>query len=162
MVRAMSSWLTWLRKLICSVCGLDQTLGTFQDVYGSSSNTITACLPLTTDSGLCAIPPGTISSDGLDDVCVLVACCNGGNTVTVQIPSGSYIACLDVNYTSVCDLSNIRSGLGNEACDSTCTSLISSNECSDPKPNTCNFYSDCLESRFHCGSSGYPIGYGLN
>ncbi|KAI9765240.1 MAG: hypothetical protein M1840_007732 [Geoglossum simile] len=36
------------------------------------------------------------------------------------------------------------------------------NECSDPKPNTCSFYANCLESRFHCGASGYPIGYGLN
>jgi hypothetical protein len=35
------------------------------------------------------------------------------------------------------------------------------NECSDPKPNSCNFYSDCLEARLHCGPSGYPIGYGL-
>lgn len=37
-----------------------------------------------------------------------------------------------------------------------------SSECSDPVPNTCSFYSDCLESRLQCGPSGYPIGYGLN
>ncbi|KAH0545475.1 hypothetical protein FGG08_000476 [Glutinoglossum americanum] len=36
------------------------------------------------------------------------------------------------------------------------------NECSDPKPNTCSFYPNCLESRFQCGSSGYPLSYGLN
>ena len=24
----------------------------------------------------------------------------------------------------------------------------------------CAFYADCLESRYHCGSDGYPIGYG--
>lgn len=35
------------------------------------------------------------------------------------------------------------------------------NECSDPKPNSCSFYPDCLEALFHCGPSGYPIGYGL-
>lgn len=79
------------------------------------------CLPLTTDSNLCSNPPGTTSSDGLDDVCVLVACCNGGDTAAVEIPSGSSIACPNVNCTSVCDLSNMRSGLGIEACDSTCT-----------------------------------------
>jgi hypothetical protein len=39
---------------------------------------------------------------------------------------------------------------------------IPTDECSDPVPNTCSFYPDCLESRFHCGPSGYPIGYGLN
>src|SRR5437660_11912620 len=39
---------------------------------------------------------------------------------------------------------------------------IPTNECFDPVPNTCSFYSDCLESRLNCGPSGYPIGYGLN
>jgi len=36
-----------------------------------------------------------------------------------------------------------------------------SSECSDPVPNTCSFYSNCLEQHLHCGPSGYPIGYGL-
>lgn len=91
------------------------------------------CLPLTTNNNLCANPPGTISSDGFDDVCVLVACCNPGNPITVEIPSGSFIACSDVNCTSVCDLSNMRSSLGGEACDSTCTAPTA-------PPNT----QDCL------------------
>lgn len=26
--------------------------------------------------------------------------------------------------------------------------------------NTCNFYRDCVESRYNCGPGGYPIGYG--
>lgn len=34
-------------------------------------------------------------------------------------------------------------------------------ECIDPKPNDCSFYPLCLEPRFHCGPSGYPLGYGL-
>jgi hypothetical protein len=67
------------------------------------------CLLLTINSDLCANPPGTISSDGFDDVCVLVGCCNGGSNVDVDIPSGSFITCLNVNCTSVCDLSNTRS-----------------------------------------------------
>jgi hypothetical protein len=33
--------------------------------------------------------------------------------------------------------------------------------CSAPAPNSCTFYSACLEARFHCGPSGYPLGYGL-
>ena len=26
--------------------------------------------------------------------------------------------------------------------------------------NNCGFYANCLESRYHCGPNGYPIGYG--
>lgn len=33
-------------------------------------------------------------------------------------------------------------------------------ECSNPPFGSCTFYADCLESRYHCGQSGYPIGYG--
>jgi len=33
-------------------------------------------------------------------------------------------------------------------------------ECSNPPSGSCTFYADCLESRYHCGTSGYPIGYG--
>ncbi|KZP24755.1 hypothetical protein FIBSPDRAFT_856524 [Athelia psychrophila] len=32
--------------------------------------------------------------------------------------------------------------------------------CLSPPPDTCTFYADCLESRYHCGPTGYPIGYG--
>ncbi|KAJ6631488.1 hypothetical protein B0H10DRAFT_2159775 [Mycena sp. CBHHK59/15] len=32
--------------------------------------------------------------------------------------------------------------------------------CTNPPPDSCTFYSHCLESRYHCGPSGYPIGYG--
>ncbi|KAF2278738.1 uncharacterized protein EI97DRAFT_484357, partial [Westerdykella ornata] len=33
--------------------------------------------------------------------------------------------------------------------------------CSNPAENTCTFYTDCLEKKMQCGSSGYPIDYGL-
>ncbi|RIB21118.1 hypothetical protein C2G38_2079067 [Gigaspora rosea] len=33
--------------------------------------------------------------------------------------------------------------------------------CTMPVPNTCNFYTDCLEKKFHCGNKGYPLGIGL-
>lgn len=33
-------------------------------------------------------------------------------------------------------------------------------ECSNPQPNDCNFYTECIESRYHCGPTGYPLGYG--
>lgn len=117
-----------------------------------------ACLPLITDGTLCADPPGTISSDGFDDVCNLVQCCNGGNTPTVELPSGLTILCLDANCNSICTLSNMRSSLANEACDSTCPPP---NPCANPVKNTCNFYPDCLEAEYHCRPGGYPIGYGL-
>lgn len=34
-------------------------------------------------------------------------------------------------------------------------------ECTDPKPDTCTFYPNCLEPVYRCGPEGYPIGYGL-
>ncbi|KAJ7807871.1 hypothetical protein B0H14DRAFT_2871984 [Mycena olivaceomarginata] len=34
------------------------------------------------------------------------------------------------------------------------------NECLHPPPDSCSFYADCLESRYHCGPTGYPLGYG--
>jgi hypothetical protein len=33
-------------------------------------------------------------------------------------------------------------------------------ECSKPPRNSCSFYPDCLEVRYHCGPAGYPLGYG--
>ncbi|KAJ7104558.1 hypothetical protein C8R43DRAFT_1047231 [Mycena crocata] len=33
-------------------------------------------------------------------------------------------------------------------------------ECTHPPPDSCAFYGDCLESRYNCGPTGYPIGYG--
>ncbi|GFF33433.1 hypothetical protein IFM58399_03539 [Aspergillus lentulus] len=32
--------------------------------------------------------------------------------------------------------------------------------CTQPPPNSCDFYKQCLESRYHCGPAGYPIGFG--
>ncbi|KAH9479093.1 hypothetical protein JR316_0007672 [Psilocybe cubensis] len=37
---------------------------------------------------------------------------------------------------------------------------ISLNLCSDPPRGQCDFYRECLESKFHCGPKGYPLGYG--
>ncbi|KAH1427959.1 hypothetical protein KXV70_002163 [Aspergillus fumigatus] len=37
---------------------------------------------------------------------------------------------------------------------------VSSEECTHPPLNSCNFYAQYLESRYHCGQSGYPIGFG--
>lgn len=38
--------------------------------------------------------------------------------------------------------------------------LAPRDQCSAPVRDTCTFYRDCLETRYHCGASGYPIGYG--
>jgi hypothetical protein len=35
-----------------------------------------------------------------------------------------------------------------------------STECSNPQPNDCSFYAECVEARYHCGSTGYPLDYG--
>lgn len=32
--------------------------------------------------------------------------------------------------------------------------------CSNPVRGQCSFYEDCLETRYHCGAEGYPLGYG--
>ncbi|CAG8660009.1 12110_t:CDS:2, partial [Ambispora gerdemannii] len=32
--------------------------------------------------------------------------------------------------------------------------------CNNPVPNSCSFYTNCLENKFHCGPTGYPINYG--
>ena len=33
-------------------------------------------------------------------------------------------------------------------------------ECSTPVRDSCTFYRDCLEDRYHCGPDGYPLSYG--
>ncbi|RJE22488.1 hypothetical protein PHISCL_05174 [Aspergillus sclerotialis] len=42
------------------------------------------------------------------------------------------------------------------------STLTNSTMCTNPAPNSCSFYPYCLEGRYHCGSEGYPIGYGLH
>ncbi|KAE8554366.1 hypothetical protein TMatcc_006113 [Talaromyces marneffei ATCC 18224] len=33
-------------------------------------------------------------------------------------------------------------------------------ECSNPRPNDCSFYAQCLQTRYNCTPSEYPLGYG--
>ncbi|KAJ7072718.1 hypothetical protein C8F01DRAFT_1045497 [Mycena amicta] len=33
-------------------------------------------------------------------------------------------------------------------------------QCLQPPPDSCSFYADCLETRYHCGPTGYPLDYG--
>ena len=40
----------------------------------------------------------------------------------------------------------------------TCSTLPSI--CTSPPRGSCSFYPACLESRYHCGPSGYPLGFG--
>jgi len=79
-----------------------------------------ACLPLTTNSDLCASPPGLTASDGFDDVCNLVSCCLNGSPTSVELPSGQYITCSDVSCANVCSFSQQRVNMQEEACDKTC------------------------------------------
>ncbi|KAF8886315.1 hypothetical protein BD779DRAFT_1471176 [Infundibulicybe gibba] len=32
--------------------------------------------------------------------------------------------------------------------------------CANPPFDNCSFYSTCIESKYHCGASGYPLSYG--
>jgi hypothetical protein len=40
------------------------------------------------------------------------------------------------------------------------THLLPRDACSAPVPNTCTFYTDCLEKHAKCGPQGYPVNYG--
>ncbi|THU88631.1 hypothetical protein K435DRAFT_761674 [Dendrothele bispora CBS 962.96] len=40
------------------------------------------------------------------------------------------------------------------------TTRTLSTNCTSPPPHSCTFYAACLEPVFHCGPSGYPIGFG--
>ncbi|KAF8999272.1 hypothetical protein BDQ17DRAFT_1308587 [Cyathus striatus] len=37
---------------------------------------------------------------------------------------------------------------------------LTASECANPPRDQCRFYADCLERRYQCGNSGYPLGYG--
>jgi hypothetical protein len=63
-------------------------------------------------------------------------------------PISSILACQDL------DLSRTEARNAQQVSSST------PSECSNPQPNNCNFYALCIESRYHCGPTGYPIGYG--
>jgi hypothetical protein len=107
------------------------------------------CLPLTTQSSLCAFAPGTIASDGNDDVCNLALCCVGSNLQTVEIPNGQNIKCSDVNCPNVCKLSQDRASLGTESCNTACTPQP------PPQGLGSNCVTDCTESAWaQTGKSG--------
>jgi len=41
-----------------------------------------------------------------------------------------------------------------------CQALAVTTDCTNPVPDSCNFYTDCLENKFHCGATGYPLDFG--
>jgi len=54
-------------------------------------------------------------------------------------------------------------GSFNQVCETAApVSTPPSGECSNPPRDSCSFYADCLESRYHCTYTNYnyPIGYG--
>jgi Stanniocalcin family len=59
-----------------------------------------------------------------------------------------------------CTLVFIILGLTNVAKSATLEMPPKRNECADPIPNTCTFYSACLEAHYNCGVCGYPLAYG--
>jgi hypothetical protein len=89
-----------------------------------------------------------VSSDGYDDVCVLTGCCTGIGIQTAEIPDGTNIACSNVNCTSVCQLSQMRSGLGAEACTEVCTPPTTPppSQLQQQQPPPQNLDSDCVQN----------------
>ncbi|KAN0075702.1 hypothetical protein V8E54_006972 [Elaphomyces granulatus] len=124
-------------QIQCMVCGAGVVAGTAQSVCsGGSGAPPTQCLPLIRGR------VGTVSSDGHDDVCVLTSCCTGSGTQTVEIPDGTNIACSNVNCTNVCQLSQMRTSLGGEACNQVCTPPATLQQ----QPPVQNLNSDCVKS----------------
>jgi hypothetical protein len=88
-------------------------------------------LPLFNNQSVCAIPPGLVSSDGCDDVCLLTACCtdwitNGPDPVhPVTLRSGAVVDCADAVCPNVCRMACDRTNSGGESCHSVCASSIS-------------------------------------
>ncbi|CAJ1935384.1 unnamed protein product [Cylindrotheca closterium] len=39
---------------------------------------------------------------------------------------------------------------------------VNKTSCQEPSGKTCKFYSECLEEKFQCGDSGYPLAFGLH
>lgn len=63
-------------------------------------------------------------------------------------------------FLTFCSASNVDSGFQRQR--SQLTSREDSSNCSEPQPDECTFYPQCLEPKVQCGSEGYPIAYGLN
>ena len=76
-------------------------------------------LPLVTNQSICAVPPGILASDGLDDVCLLAGtCCPKGWTSTpgtATLSSGAPVNCGTVICPNVCRMACDRQGTS-EAC----------------------------------------------
>jgi hypothetical protein len=74
-------------------------------------------------SEVCAVPPGNIATDGCDDVCLLVACCDGWkvkpNSSPVKLQNNETVNCSAVNCGNVCRMACDREPTG-ESCSDTC------------------------------------------
>lgn len=88
----------------------------------------------------CAVPPGTIATDGCDDVCLLVGCCNGWQTgttpSTVTLPDGNVVNCANVNCGNVCRMACDRVNTA-EGCNSVCSTLTSGTAYVFGRPGVC-------------------------
>lgn len=90
-------------------------------------------------------------------------------TLTMPVSHGTLFVEFNVAVSNVADAALqsqvIVSSVGE--CDkcADCTKCPNNPQCQStcktPPPNSCNFYSTCLESVLTCGSSGFPLGSGL-
>lgn len=82
-----------------------------------------------TNTGICAEPPGLVTTNGCDDVCILAAmCCNGwgaNNGGNVKLPNGVQVSCSSVNCGNVCRMVCDRTTRGVEACNKNCSMVTS-------------------------------------
>jgi hypothetical protein len=82
-------------------------------------------LPIISNN-VCAMPPGTIATDGCDDVCLLTKCCKNwertGSHEKITLPNKNMVDCSTVNCGNICRMACERESTG-EAC--TCDNLKS-------------------------------------
>jgi hypothetical protein len=75
-------------------------------------------------SGICALPPGFMSTDGCDEVCILAESCCGNwvsNNNYVSLQSRTNISCSSVNCGNVCSMACNRVAYTSESCNSVCS-----------------------------------------
>jgi hypothetical protein len=80
-------------------------------------------IQLIANTGICAMPPGLLATDGCDDVCTLATCCedwgtNNGGVVT--LPNEVNVDCPSVNCGNVCRMACERAADTVEACNKIC------------------------------------------
>ncbi|GBB97476.1 hypothetical protein RclHR1_00030033 [Rhizophagus clarus] len=134
----------------------------FADCYSDTGG----CTCLTSDT-VGGLKCGSELNNGCSSDSFSIFQCNPGGTKICRYGPCTYGCCATSDGNSYCCMDYACSGCKN-------VSKIpnppqpqppqphnQTTDCNNPSPDSCNFYSDCLEKKFNCGPNGYPIGYGL-